>query len=155
MRTAEGQAIFEEMKGHFPQREVVQMDMQRDLAIAFCAWLRRIDESEAPAPELWQSAAERIVLTRVRVQLERNLELTSGNPPLALSRIEALVLGPWAGRDALFERLLTRESDEQHALWHLEAWLEHELFVEYSDKRYGAIIDSAREQVISDDRDAN
>ena len=155
MRTAEGRALFEEIKRHFPEREVVHTDLQRDLAIALCAWIRRIDESEAPAPELWQSHAERIVLTRVRVQLERNLELTSGNPPLALSRIEALVLGPWVGRDAVFERLLTLDSDELHALWHLEAWLEHELFVEYSDKRYGAIIDLAREQVIRDDRNAN
>jgi len=153
-RTAEGRAIIEEIKQHFPQREVVHTDMERDEAIAFCAWLRRIEGSEAPAPELWQSRAERIVLTTVRVQLERDMELTSGSPHLALSRNEALVLGPWVGRDAVFERLVTQESDEQRALWHLETWLEHELFVEYSDKRYRAIIDLAREQVIQDDRDA-
>ena len=154
VRTAEGRAIFEEIKRHFPQREVVHTDVERNLAIAFCAWLRRIEESEAPTPELWQSHAEGIVLTTVRVQLERDLELTSGTPHLELSRNEALVLGSWVGRDAVFERLVTQGSDEQHALWHLEAWLERELFVEYSDKSYRAIIDLAREQVIQDDRDA-
>ena len=85
----------------------------------------------------------------MRVQIEHDLEHTTGNPHLKLPRTEAIVLGVWVSRDEVFEPLLPVNSPEMGVLWDLETWLERELFVEYSDKNFDEMLAAARARVIS------
>ena len=62
MSTPEGRAVSEEISRHFPQRDEVHVDLEREPAIAFSAWLGRAESSEPPSAELWPTLAERIVL---------------------------------------------------------------------------------------------
>ena len=150
VNTPDGRALWEEIRSHFPQREVIEIELSRKKALALCAWLHKIEKEEFPDPELWRHPAQRIVVGRMQRELETRIQSTAGDPIMRLSRSEALVLGEWANRDDLFERLTGERSTELLALWDIHGRLEHELFVEYSDRTYAAHIERARADVLRD-----
>jgi hypothetical protein len=78
--------------------DFVRLDMPRDEARVICRWLRRMEESEALAPMLWQHDCDRIVLRDIRVGLERVIAEEQGDPRLEMIRARALVLGDWLWR---------------------------------------------------------
>jgi hypothetical protein len=150
LNTPEGRALWEEIRSHFTQRPVVEIRLARLKAVALCEWLTKIENEDYPDPELWRNRAQRIVAGRMQRQLETRLQSTTSDPIMRLSRSEALVLGEWANRDDLFERLTGERSSELLALWDIYGRLEHELFVEYSDPKYDAYMERAREEVLRD-----
>jgi hypothetical protein len=151
--------------------EFVHLGFPRDGALVICSWLRRMEESEALAPVLWQHDSERIVLRDLRVGLERVLAEEEGGPRLGMTRARALVLCNWLSRmdqSSSLAPLLGDDGVAQKVLWTLEGWLEHLLVFELhgviqaagpngpeSSPGYEALVRTAREEVWIDRLRAN
>jgi hypothetical protein len=139
---------------------LVHKDIERAEALAICALLRRIEENESASVvwQDWQEDVDLLVLREVRAALERGLAREKDDAQLELTRSQALVLGDWLwrmeqGKD--LAPLLAEDGSEQSALWTLDVWLELELFAEYSDRDYAALVKAARERVKIDYLSAN
>jgi hypothetical protein len=139
---------------------LVHKDIERAEALAICALFRRIEENESATVvwQDWQEDVDLLVLREVRAALERGLARERDDAQLELTRSQALVLGDWLwrmeqGND--LAPLLAEDGSEQSALWTLDVWLELELFAEYSDRDYAALVKAARERVKIDYLSAN
>src|SRR6266853_5585308 len=139
---------------------LVQKDIARAEALAICALLRRIEENESATVvwQDWQEDVDLLVLRKVRAALERGLARDRDDAQLELTRSQALVLGDWLWRMEQsndLAPLLAEDGSEHSALWTLDVWLELELFAEYSDRDYAALVKAARERVKIDYLSAN
>jgi hypothetical protein len=139
---------------------LVHKDIERAEALALCALLRRIEENESATVvwQDWQEDIDLLVLRKVRAALEQGLTRGRDDAQLELTRSQALVLGDWLWRMEQsndLAPLLAEDGTEQSALWTLDVWLEVELFAEYSDRDYAALVKAARERVKIDYLSAN
>lgn len=139
---------------------LVHKDIERAEALAICALLRRVEENESASVvwQDWQEDVDLLVLREVRAALEQGMASESGDPRLEMKRSRALVLGDWLWRMEQsndLAPLLGEDGSEQSALWTLDVWLELELFPEFSDRDYEALVKAARERVKIDYLSAN
>ena len=131
---------------------MVHSNIERAEALALCALFHRIEENESASVvwQDWQEDVDLLVIRKVRAALERSLTKERDHVQLELTRSQALVLGDWLSRMEQSNELaplLAEDGSDQSALWTLDVWLELELFPEYSDRDYAALVKAARERV--------
>ena len=58
VNTPDGRVLWQQIRSHFPQREVIEIELSRLKTLALCAVLDKIEKEESRDRELWRHPAQ-------------------------------------------------------------------------------------------------